>query len=78
MASQKKTTKKVGEAIGQRRVWREIGDLVRHSSRPLHLKEFCEYMKTHDMSLAAYHVRRAEAAGLIRKIGHQSGWSVAK
>jgi DNA invertase Pin-like site-specific DNA recombinase len=62
------------EAIGQRRIWREIGELVRKAKRPLHLKDFCEHIGTADMSHAAYHVRRAEAAGLIRKVGHQGGW----
>ena len=27
-----------------------------------------------DASHACYHMRRAQAAGLVRKIGHQGGW----
>jgi site-specific DNA recombinase len=62
------------EAIGQRRIWRELGELVRSADRPLHLKDFAIQIGTKDLSRAAHNVRRAEAAGLIRKIGHQGGW----
>ncbi len=62
------------EAIGQSRIWRELGELVRNSDRPLHLKDFAIQIGTKDLSRAAHNVRRAEAAGLIRKIGHQGGW----
>jgi BMFP domain-containing protein YqiC len=65
------------EAVGQRKVWRELGDLVRNADEPLHLKDFAEYIGTPDLSHAAYHVRRAEKARLIRKVGQQGGW-VAK
>jgi hypothetical protein len=61
-------------AIGRRKVWREIGMLVRESDRPLHLADFVRYIGTKDLSRAAHHVRRAERAGLMRKIGHQGGW----
>jgi len=62
------------EAIGQRRIWRELGELVRNADRPLHLKDFAVQIGTKDLSRAAHNVRRAEAAGLIQKIGHQDGW----
>ena len=65
------------EAIGQRKIWREIGELVRKADRPLHLKDFAEHIGTKDLSRAAHHVRRAERAGLMRKIGHQGGWVAA-
>lgn len=65
------------EILGQRRIWRELGELVQTSDRPLHLKDFCEHIGTDDPSHAAYHVRRAEKAGLLRKIGHQGGWKTA-
>ncbi len=60
--------------IGRRKVWRDIGELVRQSDHPLHLADFCKFIGTKDMSRAAHHVRRAEKAGLMRKIGHQGGW----
>lgn len=62
------------EAIGQRRIWREIGESVRRSKQPLHLKDFCQHIGTKDASHAAYHVRRAEKAGLMKKIWHYGGW----
>lgn len=62
------------EAIGQRRIWRELGELVRNADRPLHLKDFAVQIGTKDLSRAAHNVRRAEAAGLIQKVGHQGGW----
>ena len=62
------------EVLGQRRIWRELGVLVADADRPLHLKDFCEYLGTTDPSHAAHHLRRTERAGLIRKIGHQGGW----
>lgn len=58
------------EAIGRRK----ISELVRRSKRPLHLADFCEHIGTPDPSHAAYHVRRAEKAGLIKNVGHQGGW----
>jgi len=61
-------------AIGRRKIWREIAELIRQSKQPLHLKEICQYIGTTDASHAAYQIRRAEAAGLIKKIGHQGGW----
>lgn len=66
------------EVLGQRRIWRELGELVRASDRPLHLKDFGEHIGTTDASHAAYHVRRAEQAGLIKKIGHYGGWESIK
>ncbi|WP_315854358.1 recombinase family protein [Rubripirellula lacrimiformis] len=65
------------EAIGRRKIWREIADLVRQSKTPLHLKDFCRHIGTEDASHAAYHVRRAELAGLIMKVGHRGGWVVS-
>jgi hypothetical protein len=62
------------EAIGIRKIWRELSELIRNSKKPLHLKDFCKYLGTKDASHAAHHVRRAEKAGLIQKIGHYGGW----
>jgi hypothetical protein len=62
--------------IGRRKVRRDIGELVRQSDHPLHLADFCKYIGTKDESRVAHHVRRAEKAGLMRKIGHQGGWVV--
>ena len=63
------------EAIGRRKIWREIADLIRQSKQPLHLKEICQHIGTTDASHAAYHIGRAEAAGLIKTLGHQGGWA---
>ncbi len=62
------------EVIGTRWIWRELGELMRNSSKPLHLADFAAHIRTKDLSHAAYHVRRSELAGLIKKIGHQGGW----
>lgn len=57
-------------AIGRRKIWREIAELLRQSKQALHPKEICQQIGT----TAAYHIRRAEAEGLIKKLGHQGGW----
>jgi hypothetical protein len=62
------------EVIGQRRIWREIGELARRSKQPIHLADVCEMIESPDPSHACYHMRRAQAAGLVRKVGHQGGW----
>jgi hypothetical protein len=62
------------EAIGHRKLWRELGVLVRQADRPLHLADFARYIGTNDNSRALHHVRRAMRAGLIRKIGRCGGW----
>ena len=62
------------EVIGQRKIWREIGELCRQADRPLHLKDFCHHIGTKDASRAAHHVRKAERAGFIRKINGYGGW----
>jgi site-specific DNA recombinase len=62
------------EAIGRRKIWREIAELARQSKTPIHLKDVCKHIGTKDPSRAAHNVRRAEAAGLVKKIGHQGGW----
>ncbi len=62
------------EAIGQRKIWREIGELCRRADRPLHLQDFADYIGTKDLSLACHHMRRAEKAGVVRKIGWVKGW----
>lgn len=46
-------------AIGQRKIWREIGQLARQSGRPLRLADVCEYIGSPDPSHACYHMRRA-------------------
>ncbi|OHB82972.1 MAG: hypothetical protein A2V98_07470 [Planctomycetes bacterium RBG_16_64_12] len=62
------------EAIGVRKIWREIGAMVRGIDRPLRLTDVCLYLGTKDHSLASYHVRRAVRAGLLRKVGWVGGW----
>jgi len=63
------------EAIGQRKIWREIGELVRQANELLRLKDFCQHIGTKDASRAAHHVRRAERAGLMkRSAGRVGGW----
>ena len=47
---------------------------TRQADRPLHLKDFAQHIGTKDLSRAAHHVRRAEQAGLMRKIGWVGGW----
>jgi hypothetical protein len=42
--------------------------------RPLHLKDFAPHIGTNDLSRAAHHVRRAEQAGLMQKLGRVGGW----
>jgi hypothetical protein len=37
-------------------------------------RDFCQHIGTKDMSRAAHHVRRAERAGLMKKIGWVGGW----
>jgi hypothetical protein len=66
------------EVIGQRKIWREIGELVRQADSPLHLKDFCRHIGTKDMSRAAHHVRKAEKAGLMRKLPGYGGWVAMK
>ena len=67
------------EAIGQRKIWRELGELVRQADEPLHLADFARYIDTPDLSHACYHVRQATRAGVIRKVGClASGWRRGK
>jgi hypothetical protein len=63
------------EAIGVPKIWREIGELCRQADKPLHLKDFCQHIGTKDHSRAAHHVRRAERAELMHKIGWVAGWA---
>jgi hypothetical protein len=62
------------EAIGQRKIWREIGELVRRADRPLHLAEIGKETGVRDLAGVAYHMRRAEKAGVVQKIGWVGGW----
>jgi site-specific DNA recombinase len=62
------------EAIAQRRIWREIGDLAQRSDKPIHLVDVCKMIDTLDPSHACYHMRKAVKAGLVRKIGSSGGW----
>jgi hypothetical protein len=62
------------EAIGQRKIWREIGELCRQDDGPLRLADFARHIGTRNLSRAAHHVRRAEKAGLMREIGWVGGW----
>jgi BMFP domain-containing protein YqiC len=64
-------------AIGRRKTWRELGALVAKADHPLHLADFAKYIGTPDLSRAAHNVRRAEMAGLIKKIGSYGGWVAA-
>jgi hypothetical protein len=47
---------------------------ARQADRPLHLRDFAQHIGTKDLSRAAHHVRRAERAGLMRKIGWVVEW----
>ncbi|HMP80825.1 MAG TPA: hypothetical protein PKD54_15325, partial [Pirellulaceae bacterium] len=60
--------------IGHRHNWMELAEMVRQANRPLHLRDFYELIGGDDPSHAAFHVRRAERAGLIKNVGHQGGW----
>jgi hypothetical protein len=51
-----------------------IGELARRSKHPIHLADVCEMIHSPDPSHACYHMRRAQAAGLVRKVDHQGGW----
>lgn len=62
------------EAIGQRRIWREVGKLARLSKRPIHLADVCEMIESPDPSHACYHMRQAVKAGVVQKIGANNGW----
>lgn len=62
------------EVLGQRRICREIGELARRSKQPIHLVDVCELISSTCPSRACHNMRQAEAAGLVRKIGHQGGW----
>jgi hypothetical protein len=62
------------DVLGQRRIWREIGELARRSKQPIHLADVCEMIESPDPSHACYHMRREQEAGLVRKVGHQGGW----
>jgi|GEM_PF-2648732 len=62
------------EVIGQRRVWREIGELARASRRPIRLEGVGRLIDSNDPSLACYHMRQAVKAGMVRKVGAKDGW----
>jgi hypothetical protein len=62
------------DVIGQRRIWREIGELARRSKQPIHLADVCEMIESTDPSHACYHMRRAEASDLVRKVSAKGGW----
>ena len=62
------------EVIGQRRIWREIGELARRSKQPIHWVDVCELIGSTCPYRACHNMRQAEAAGPVRKIGHQGGW----
>jgi hypothetical protein len=63
------------EVVGQRKIWREVGELCRKADRPLHLADFARYIGMRDLSRACHHMRRAEWAGVVRKIGWVKGWA---
>jgi hypothetical protein len=48
--------------------------LTRQANQPLHLKDFAQHIGTKALSHAAHHVRRAEQAGMVQKIGWVGGW----
>jgi site-specific DNA recombinase len=66
------------EVIGQRRIWREIGELARRAKHPIRLADVCELIGSSCPSRACHNMRRAEAAGLVRKVGKNGGWVSAK
>ena len=66
------------EAIGQRRVWREIGELARQSKQSLHLADVCRLIHSPDPAHAFHHMRQAVRAGLVRKVSAKGGWVAVK
>lgn len=62
--------------IGQRRVWREIGELARRSKKPIHLADVCKLIDSPDPAHACYHMQQAVRAGVVQKIGKNGGWVV--
>jgi DNA invertase Pin-like site-specific DNA recombinase len=62
------------EAIGYRKIWREIATLARDAGGPIRLADVMRHIGSEDPSLASYHVRRAIKAGVLKKLGRSGGW----
>jgi DNA invertase Pin-like site-specific DNA recombinase len=62
------------EVIGQRRIWREIGELARRAKKPVRLADVCRLIDSADPSHASYHLQQAVRAGLVRKLEGNRGW----
>lgn len=62
------------EAIGTRKVWREIALLAQAARGPIRLADVMRHIDTTDPSLASYHLRRAVKAELLKKVGRTGGW----
>ena len=63
------------EAIGHRKIWREIGELAKAARGPIRLTDVMRHIGSDDPSLASYHVRRAITAGVLKKLGRTGGWA---
>jgi hypothetical protein len=63
------------QQIGPVKRWREIGDFIKQAKRPVHIRDVQERFGIKDVSLAAYHIRRAVRAGVITKLDKQGGWT---
>ncbi len=48
--------------------------MVRKADLPLHLAEIGKETGVRDLAGVAHHMRRAEKAGVVRKIGWVGGW----
>jgi hypothetical protein len=62
------------EAIGQQKIWREMGAIARQAGGPSHLADVAKYIDLPDLSHACYHMRWAMRAGVVRKINGYKGW----
>jgi len=62
------------EAIGMRKIWREIAALAKTTRQPIRLADVMRHIDTKDASLASYHIRRAIQAGVLKKVANNGGW----
>ncbi|HMP17355.1 MAG TPA: hypothetical protein PKD72_10050, partial [Gemmatales bacterium] len=62
------------EAIGYRKIWREIAELAKAAHGPIRLADVMRLIGSDDPSLASYHIRRAIKASVLKKLGRTGGW----
>jgi hypothetical protein len=63
------------EAMGYRKIWREIAALAKDAGGPIRLADVMRHIGSDDPSLASYHVRRTIKAGVLKKLGRTGGWA---